>query len=180
MTYAKFTTVVDNKNSPKSTNCWQHPNYIKNVGNMFLLGLFQNWCSLSPDGLVTTSMRILIESVYSVVHYLSNKHPQTPVCQIDLELQLVFWKLLRVKIKINENTNQFLRLYIWHFLSWNTVSLQLHTLPFFQPIFFNDGFKPLHWNAYKDHLGFLDHLDICFKVPVMQFMFQQWKQPEII
>ncbi len=30
--------------------------------------------------------------MYSVVHYLSDKHPQTPVPQTDLQLQLVLWK----------------------------------------------------------------------------------------
>ncbi len=37
--------------------------------------------------------------------------------------------------------------------------------------FFNDGFKLLLWNVFKDHLGFLDHLGICFEVPETQFTF---------
>ncbi len=57
-------------------------------------GFSQNWCSLSPDGLVMSSIGILTKCMYSVVHYLSNKHPQMLVCQIHLELQLVLWKLV--------------------------------------------------------------------------------------
>ncbi len=45
--------------------------------------------------------------------------------------------------------------------------------------FFNDGFRLRFWNGSKDHLSFLDHLGICFEVLASQFMFQQWKQPEI-
>ncbi len=56
----------------------------------------QNWCSLSPDRVVTPSIGIPMEHTYSVVHYLSNKHPQMPVCKIDLKLQLVLWKQLHV------------------------------------------------------------------------------------
>ncbi len=32
----------------------------------------------------------------------------------------------------------------------------------------------------EDCLGFLDHLGIRLEVPVTQFMFQRWKQPEIV
>ncbi len=44
---------------------------------------------------------------------------------------------------------------------------------------FYGDFKLLLWNTSKDGLHFLDHLGISFEVPVMQFMFQQQKQPEI-
>ncbi len=62
-------------------------------------GLSQNWCWLSPDGLMTPSIRILTKRTYSVVYYLSNKHPQISVRQIDLELQLVLWKQLHIPLQ---------------------------------------------------------------------------------
>ncbi len=43
---------------------------------------------LSLDGIVTPSIGIPTKCVYCVIHYLSNKHLQMSVCQIDLELQL--------------------------------------------------------------------------------------------
>ncbi len=49
-------------------------------------------------------------------------------------------------------------------------------LPFCRPIFYG-SFKLL-WNASKDCLGFLDHMDIYFEVPATQFIFQRWKQPK--
>ncbi len=52
-------------------------------------GLSQNWCSLSPDGLVKPSIGIQTKYTYSVVHYLSNMQRCTSIHRIDLELQLV-------------------------------------------------------------------------------------------
>ncbi len=48
-----------------------------------------------------TIYRILSKRTYYVVYYLSNKHSQTSVCQIDLKLQLVcvFWKQLCVPLR---------------------------------------------------------------------------------
>ncbi len=57
--------------------------------NCNIQGLSQNWCSFSSDGLVTLSIGILTKCTYSVVHYPFNKHPQTSVCQIDLNLSQV-------------------------------------------------------------------------------------------
>ncbi len=73
---------------------------------------------------------------------------------------------------MNENTNLIYSLASFSlsqtvhltFSSQNTIRLQLSMLPFFQPIFYG-GFKFLLRNASKDHLGFLDHLGICFDVP---------------
>ncbi len=70
--------------------------------------------------------------------------------------------------------HHFLRQYIWHFLCRNNVHLQVNMLPLFLPIFYS-GFKLLLWNASKDHMGFLVHVDVCFKVMARQFTFQQWK-----
>ncbi len=61
--------------------------------------MFQNWYSLSPNGLVTPSIGIPTKHAYSIVHYLSNKHPQTSVPQIDLELQFFLWKQLHVTLQ---------------------------------------------------------------------------------
>ncbi len=63
---------------------------------------------------------------------------------------------------INWHHPHFPRPYISHFLSQNTIHLQLNTVPFFRSIFYG-GFKLL-WNAFKDHLSFLDHYGIYFKV----------------
>ncbi len=41
-------------------------------------------CSLL-DGLATPSIGIPTKCSNSVVHYLSNRHPQTSVCKIDLK-----------------------------------------------------------------------------------------------
>ncbi len=51
--------------------------------------LSQKWWSLVLDGLVTPSIGIPTKRMYSVVHYLSNKHPQMSVRQTELELQPV-------------------------------------------------------------------------------------------
>ncbi len=59
---------------------------------------------------------------------------------------------------INLHHPHFLRPHIWHFLSRNTIPLQLNRLPFFRPIFLNDRFKFLLPNTSKDCLSFLDHL----------------------
>ncbi len=45
----------------------------------------RNWCSFSPDGLVTPSIGIPTKRMYSAAHYLSNKHVWTFVC---LELRI--------------------------------------------------------------------------------------------
>ncbi len=61
--------------------------------------LYQNWCSLSPDRLVTPSIGILTKCTYSVVHSLCFQQARTDVsCQIDLKLQLVLWKRLHVSL----------------------------------------------------------------------------------
>ncbi len=59
----------------------------------------QNWCSFSPDAVVTLSIGIPMKCIYSVVHYLPNKYQWTSVSQTDLELQLVLWKQLRVPLQ---------------------------------------------------------------------------------
>ncbi len=97
-----------------SDNCnrachWYQPNTIKksiwvikkkNFYHLDILQeLFHNWCSFSPDELVTPSIGIRTKRTYSVVHYLSNKHTQKSVHQIDLELQLVLWKQLGVSLR---------------------------------------------------------------------------------
>ncbi len=113
--------------------------------------------------------------------YFFNRRPRASVCQIDLELQLVLRKQL--PIPFQKNTNLFTRIplsprpNIWHFLSQNTVHLQLNMLRFFWPIFLMVFQTPS--NMSKDRLSFLDHLGICFKVPDPQFTFQWWKQWEI-
>ncbi len=123
------------------------PSYILSLSKIVIQGLSQNWCSFSLDGFVTPSIGIPMKRVYSKVHFLSNKHPQTSVCQIDLKLRLVLWKSSvyfskRRKEKseqkhkpIHSHHSRFPKLYIWHFLSQNTVHLQLNLFLFFRPIF---------------------------------------------
>ncbi len=68
--------------------------------NIWLIwGLSQNRCSFSRDKLLTPSTGILTKRTYSVVHYLSNNHLWTSVCQVHLELQPVLQKQLRVALQ---------------------------------------------------------------------------------
>ncbi len=95
---------------------------------MNLQGLSQNWCLLSLDRLVILSIGIPTKCIYSAVHYLSKKHPQMSIHQIDLEFTTGFVKTVvctppkkeRKKWKktkfIHSHHPHFLRLYIWHFL----------------------------------------------------------------
>ncbi len=100
----------------------------------------------SPDGFVTPPIGIPTKRMYSVVHYLSNKHPRTSVHQLDLELPQILWKQLRVHLQKNKekmHKEKFIHSHYPHFprrtfdifLSQNTVRLQLNMLPFFRPIF---------------------------------------------
>ncbi len=74
---------------------------------------------------------------------------------------------------IHSHYPHFPRLYVRHFLSLNTICLQLTRFHSFNPIC-NGGLKLLR-KASKDHTGFVDHLGICFKIPATQFTFQWWK-----
>ncbi len=65
--------------------------------SLLLQELSQNWCPLSVGGLVMPFIGILTKRMYSLVHYLSNKHVWMFGRQ--LKLQLVFWKELRVPLQ---------------------------------------------------------------------------------
>ncbi len=61
-------------------------------------GLPLKWCSLSPDGLVTPSIRILMKHTFCS----SLSFKQTPwisICQINLKLLLTLWKQLFVPVQ---------------------------------------------------------------------------------
>ncbi len=122
------------------SNNWNLPlTPFKNRGNDAcfsgkLQGLSQNWYSLSPNDLVTPSIGILIKHTYSVVHYVSNKYLQTAVCKIDLKLQQVVWKQLRVPLQlaIHYSRNKFFGEKIrFDETNWRTTNSILHTIRLF-------------------------------------------------
>ncbi len=62
---------------------------------------------------------------------------------------------------MNENTNLFIHI----ILIFQGHTFDIFSFSKYHPLatFFYSGFKLLLWNTSKDHLGFLNHLDICFK-----------------
>ncbi len=118
----------------------------------FLQGLSQNWSSFSLDRLVTPSIGIPTKCMYSVVHYLSNKHLRMSVCQINLELQLVLWKQLRILLqkkggKKLTNTNLFTHTMCTcntHHTHTHTHTHTQNTVPMIST-FFSIFFKNIHY-----------------------------------
>ncbi len=118
---------------------------------------------------------------YSVVHYLSNKHQWTSIRQIDLELQLVLWKQLRLLLQ-KKGKKKWTKTQIYSLTS-SSLSEGVHLtfsflkyLPFAAKHVsillthsFNGGFKLFLQNEPKDCLGFRNHLGRCTKLILTNF-----------
>ncbi len=151
---------------------------LRKVKKNFLItkiqGLSQNWCSFSPDGLVTPSIEILTKRIYSVVHYLSNKQLWTSVYQIGSRVTADFVKIVACTPSKTGKKLTKTQIYL---LTSSSPSEAVHLTFSFSKYcpftakhasilstYFYGDFKLLQ-KVSQDHLGFPDHLGICFQVP---------------